>query len=168
MTIMTLDQIKAYLPHRYPFLFIDAVDDLVLGESIRARKAVTGNEGFFNGHFPGNPVLPGVLQIEAMGQAGALLAILSGAKVDADHFVYVTSISDCKFRRPVVPGDVMTLSAKVIRTRLGAWRLGCETHVGDELASTATVTATSGPRPRTPGLPDAWPRPMFGDLEGVE
>ena len=77
MTLLDSEQIKAYLPHRYPMLLVDAVDELVLKERIVARKAVSGNEPFFEGHFPGNPVMPGVLQLEAMGQAGALLAVLS-------------------------------------------------------------------------------------------
>ena len=93
MTIsLNINQIKRYLPHRYPFLFIDSVEEVVPGEHIRGKKAVTGNEDFFNGHFPGNPVVPGVIQIEAMGQCGALLAILSGAEVDAEKQIYVATI----------------------------------------------------------------------------
>lgn len=161
MTRLNINQIKQYLPHRYPFLFVDAVDEVVPGESIRARKAVTGNEAFFNGHFPTNPVLPGVLQIEAMGQAGALLAILSGAKIGEGRSIYVTTISECRFKKPVVPGDLMVLSAKVLRYRLGTWKLGCEVHVNGELASMATVTATTGPSASQPELPEGFPPPIF-------
>jgi 3-hydroxyacyl-[acyl-carrier-protein] dehydratase len=164
MTItLNINQIKRYLPHRYPFLFVDIVDDVVIGESIRARKSVTGNEDFFNGHFPGNPVVPGVIQIEAMGQAGALLAILSGAKASATRAIYVATIDDCKFRRPIVPGDVMDLRAKVLRTRLGMWKLGCEVYVRDQLASSATISATTGPRVTDAALPEGLPPGMFGD-----
>jgi 3-hydroxyacyl-[acyl-carrier-protein] dehydratase len=164
MTItLNINQIKRYLPHRYPFLFVDFVEDCVPNEWLRARKAVTGNEEFFNGHFPGNPVVPGVIQIEAMGQAGALLAILSGAKVDATRSIYVATITDCKFRKPVVPGDVMELHAKVLRQRLGTWKLGCEVRVRGELASEATVSATSGPRASDPTLPEGLPAPAFDD-----
>ncbi|MEL6210494.1 MAG: 3-hydroxyacyl-[acyl-carrier-protein] dehydratase FabZ, partial [Pseudomonadota bacterium] len=75
MIKLNLNQIKQYIPHRYPFLLVDAVDELVVNERIKARKAVSANEAFFQGHFPTNPVMPGVLQIEAMGQAGAILVI---------------------------------------------------------------------------------------------
>lgn len=164
MTItLNTNQIKRYLPHRYPFLFVDAVDDVVIGESIRAHKCVSGNEDFFNGHFPGNPVVPGVIQIEAMGQAGALLAILSGAKADETRSIYVATIDKCKFRRPIVPGDVMDLRAQVLRTRLGMWKLGCQVYVRDQLASEATISATSGPRATDPALPEGLPPGMFGE-----
>jgi 3-hydroxyacyl-[acyl-carrier-protein] dehydratase len=162
MTQLNLVQIKQYLPHRYPFLFVDAVDEVVPGELIRARKAVTGNEAFFQGHFPDNPVLPGVLQIEAMGQAGALLAILSGAQVGEGRSIYVAGITDCRFKRPVVPGDVMILTARVLKYRLGTYKLGCEIHVDGERVSEATVTATSGPVASRPALPAGLPAPSFG------
>lgn len=163
MTALNLHQIKQYLPHRFPFLMVDAVDEVVLGESIVARKAVTGNEAFFNGHFPGNPVVPGVLQIEAMGQAGVLLAILSGAKVDHEHTMYVTTITECRFRRPVVPGDVMELRAKVLKKKLGTWKLECEVWVAGQAVSSASVTATSGPKAKAPTLPESFPAPIFED-----
>ena len=111
MTIkLNINQIMQYLPHRYPFLLIDAVDDIIPGETIKARKNVTINEAMFNGHYPENPVVPGVIQIEAMGQTGALLALFSGAKMDEERSIYVATITDCKFRRPIIPGDVMSLS----------------------------------------------------------
>lgn len=163
MTVLNINQIKQYLPHRYPFLFVDAVDEVVPGEHIRARKAVSGNEDFFNGHFPGNPVLPGVIQIEAMGQAGALLAILSGAKVGKDHSIYVAAITDCRFKRPVVPGDVMELRSRVLKQRLGTFKLGCEVWVEGELVSQATVTATTGPAAGASKPPEGLPAPAFGD-----
>jgi 3-hydroxyacyl-[acyl-carrier-protein] dehydratase len=160
---LNINQIRQYLPHRYPFLFVDAVDDMVPGEWLRARKAITGNEDFFNGHFPGNPVVPGVIQIEAMGQAGALLAIMSGVKVDREHTIYVATINDCKFRRPVVPGDVLELHAKILRYRLGTYRLGCEARVGGELASEAVISATSGPKASDPAIPPGLPPPIYRD-----
>ncbi len=161
-TTLTINQIKQYLPHRYPFLFVDTVEDVVPGEHIRCKKAVTGNEAVFEGHFPGNPVLPGVIQIEAMGQAGALLAILSGADLDDSKSIYVASITDCRFRKPVVPGDLMELRAKVLRHRLGTWKLGCEVHVAGALVSSATITATSGPRVASPPLPPTLRPPIYG------
>lgn len=161
MPVLNLNQIKQYLPHRYPFLFVDVVDEVVPNEFIRARKAVTGNEAIFNGHFPGNPVLPGVIQIEAMGQAGALLAVLSGAQLDKDRSIYVATINDCKFRKPVVPGDVMELTGRVLRYRLGTWKLACEVKVGGQVASEAVITATTGPSASPPKLPEGFPPPSF-------
>ena len=159
MSILNINQIMQYLPHRYPFLFIDVVDEVVIGESIRARKNVTVNEAMFNGHFPDNPVVPGVIQIEAMGQTGALLALLSGAKLDDEKSIYVTAINDCRFRRPVIPGDVMELGAKVVAKKLGMWKLACETRVGGELASAAVITATTAPKVKPPPLPAGFPPP---------
>lgn len=162
MTLMNINQIKQYLPHRYPFLFVDAVDELVPGEYIKARKSVSANEEVFNGHFPGNPVLPGVIQIEAMAQAGALLAIMSGAKIDRENSVYVANIDDVKFRRPVVPGDVLVLQSKILKHKMKIWKLGCEIHVGDSLASSAVITATtSAVATQAPSLPDGFPPPAF-------
>lgn len=158
---LNINQIRRYLPHRYPFLFLDAVEDCVPGEWIRGRKSVSGNEEFFNGHFPGNPVMPGVLQLEAMGQVGALLAILSGAKVDPGHSIYVATINDCKFRRPIVPGEVMHLHANVLRYRLGTYKLRCEARVGGELASEAVISATSGPAVSDAAIPPGLPAPGF-------
>jgi 3-hydroxyacyl-[acyl-carrier-protein] dehydratase len=162
MTLMNINQIKQYLPHRYPFLFVDAVDELVPGEYIKARKSVTANEEVFMGHFPGNPVLPGVIQIEAMAQTGCLLAIMSGAKIDKENSVYVANIDDCKFRRPVLPGDVLQLSSSIIRHKMRLWKLSCEARVGDQLASSAVITATtSAVATQADALPDHFPRPGF-------
>ena len=134
---------------------------VVIGEHIRARKAVTANETFFNGHFPSNPVMPGVLQIEAMAQAGALLVILSGAKLGEGRSIYVTGITDCRFKRPVVPGDLLELRSKIVRHRLGVWKLGCEVRVAGEIVSMATVTATTGPSASDPELPADFPAPGY-------
>lgn len=157
--LLNINQIMQYLPHRYPFLFIDAVDEVIPNESIRARKNVTVNEALFNGHFPGNPVVPGVIQIEAMGQTGALLALLSGAQLDENKSIYVTAITDCRFRRPVIPGDVMELHSKVVKHKMGMWKLACETRIGGELASEALITATTAPKVQPPPLPASFPPP---------
>ncbi|MGF1511288.1 MAG: 3-hydroxyacyl-ACP dehydratase FabZ [Myxococcota bacterium] len=162
MPLMNINQIKTYLPHRYPFLFVDAVDELVPGEFIKARKSVTANEQLFLGHFPGNPVLPGVIQIEAMAQTGCLLAIMSGAKIDKENSVYIANIDECKFRRPVLPGDVLLLSSKIVRHKMRIWKLACEAHVGDQLASSAVITATtSAAATMAEELPDTFPKPGF-------
>jgi 3-hydroxyacyl-[acyl-carrier-protein] dehydratase len=161
MTTLDLEQIKRYLPHRYPFLFVDRVEEVIPGESIRAKKCVTGNEAFFNGHFPGNPIMPGVIQIEAMGQAGALLAILSGADVGEGRAIYVATISDCKFRRPVVPGDQLELRARVVKRKLGMWKLECEVWVDGAIASEALITATAAPAAIKKELPAGLPAPKY-------
>ncbi|HJL41703.1 MAG TPA: 3-hydroxyacyl-ACP dehydratase FabZ [Myxococcales bacterium LLY-WYZ-16_1] len=162
MTSLNINQIKRYLPHRYPFLLVDAVDEVVPNESIRARKSVSVNEPFFAGHFPGNPVMPGVLQIEAMAQAGALLAAVSGARLDPDNAVYVTGITDCRFKRPVVPGDVLELRAAISKRKLSVWKLACEARVNGAVASSAVITATTARAPGATQTPDGFPEPGFG------
>lgn len=151
-----------FLPHRFPFLFIDAVEDVIPGKELHARKCVSINEMTFLGHFPDNPVVPGVLQIEAMGQCAALLGVLSGAKLDDDKSIYVTAITDCKFRKPVIPGDVMKMVARVERQRLGMWKFACETRVNDGVVSEARITATTGPKVRPEPLPPELPAPPLG------
>lgn len=156
---LNINQVMQYLPHRYPFLFVDAVEDVVPGQHIRATKNVSVNEAMFNGHFPDNPVVPGVIQVEAMAQAAALLGLLSGEKLDDTKSIYVAAINDCKFRRPIIPGDVMTIHAKIAKMKMGMWKFECEVRVGEELASLATLTATSGPRVAPPPLPADFPKP---------
>ena len=119
-------------------------------------------EAFFNGHFPDNPVMPGVIQIEAMGQAGALLAILSGAEVGDGRAIYVATISECKFRKPIVPGDVLELRARVVKQRMGMWKLQCEVWTDGEMASEALVTATAAPAATKKELPPGLPEPKYG------
>lgn len=156
---MSLPQIQRYLPHRYPFLFLDRVDALVPNETIEAVKAVTANEELFLGHFPGNPILPGVIQIEAMAQAGALLAIMSGEEVNAERAIYIAGADALRFKRPIVPGDVMTIRAKVDKRRMAIWKMSGEIYVGDTLACSGKLTATAGPA-ATPGrIPEDWPKP---------
>lgn len=161
MTLLDINQIKTYIPHRYPFLFVDTVEALEKDVRIHARKMVSVNEAFFQGHFPGNPVLPGVIQLEAMAQAGALLATLSGLEISSDEAFYVGSFNDCKFRRPVRPGDVLDLHAEMVRKRLGTIKLACRAEVGGEIASQCTVTATKGPALPSPELPADFPAPIF-------
>lgn len=158
-TRLDVNQIRQYLPHRYPFLLVDAVDDVIPGETIRAHKCVTANEELFQGHFPDNPVMPGVLQIEAMAQTAALLALLSGAKLDQESSIYITGCDGAKFKRPVVPGDVMDIRAKVLRHKLGVWKFECEIHVGEALASRAELTATTAPKVKSPPIPAHLPPP---------
>ncbi len=138
---MDIKDIIATLPHRYPFLLIDRVLEMKEHEHIKAVKNVTINEPFFNGHFPGQPIMPGVLIIEAMAQAAAYLAIKSAKDIPGKKIPLFAAIESAKFKRPVVPGDTLILDLKVIKTRQRIWWLAGTAHVGDELACKADITA---------------------------
>ena len=136
--------IERILPHRYPFLLVDRVDEIG-EERVIARKLVPRNEPFFNGHFPGHPVMPGVLIVEALAQAGVLLAAHSGAFNPETHLVYFLGIDSARFRKPVVPGDVLTLD--VVPLRKGKiWKLKGEAKVDDVLVAEAEMMAAIQPR----------------------
>ncbi|TBR20933.1 MAG: 3-hydroxyacyl-ACP dehydratase FabZ, partial [Candidatus Nitrosotenuis sp.] len=126
---------------RYPFLLIDRVLEMKEMEYVKAVKNVTMNEPFFNGHFPGKPIMPGVLMIEAMAQAGAYLAIKSIKDLPGRKILLFAGIDGAKFKRQVVPGDTLTLELKVTKTRQRIWWLSGTAHVGDELACKADITA---------------------------
>ena len=135
------------LPHRYPFLLVDRITEIELGKSVVGYKNVTANEHFFQGHFPGNPIMPGVLIIEAMAQVGGVLARLtiSGAQ-DRENTdaVYFMSIDKVKFRRPVVPGDQIRFQLEALRTGSRVWKLGGKAFVGEDLVAEAELMATIG------------------------
>jgi 3-hydroxyacyl-[acyl-carrier-protein] dehydratase len=138
---MDIGKILAALPHRYPFLLVDRVVEVIKGERIHAYKNVTFNEEFFQGHFPGQPVMPGVLQLEALAQAGALLAY-EGAPFDPKQkVIYLMSFDKVKFRRPVVPGDRLDLYVRVERQKGNIWRLAGEAKVEGQLASEGQIMA---------------------------
>ena len=122
---MDINEIQRILPHRYPFLLIDRIIEIEIGKRIVAIKNVTINEGFFQGHFPGYPVMPGVLIIEAMAQAAAVLAFKSSEKkMDiSDKLIYFTGIDRAKFRKPVIPGDQVRFELEVIQARELYWKL---------------------------------------------
>jgi len=128
------------LPHRYPFLLVDRVTELNLGESIIAYKNVTINEPFFNGHFPDHPVMPGVLIIEAMAQAAGILGFKTMDKTPQDGSIYYFVGSDkLRFKRPVVPGDRLQLEASIRSEKRGIWKFECSASVDGELAASATI-----------------------------
>ena len=127
-----ITEILRYLPHRYPFLLVDRVLECHPGESIKALKNVTYNEPFFPGHFPGRPVMPGVMIIEALAQATGILAFVSAGVVpNHETKFYFVGIDKARFRKPVVPGDQLILSATVQRALRGIWKFETMALVGD-------------------------------------
>src|SRR6266487_4108112 len=122
---MRIAEIMRILPHRYPFLLVDRVVEVDPDKRIVALKNVSINEPFFNGHFPGAPVMPGVLTIESMAQAGAILGLLAAKNTGADltnTLVYFMGIDDARFRRPIVPGDQMRIQVEVLRRKSVVWK----------------------------------------------
>lgn len=144
--MIDINEILSILPHRFPFLLIDRVEELSIGESIKAYKNVTYNEQIFQGHFPGHPIYPGVMIIEGLAQAGAVLAFKSMEKdgVDlSDKVVYFMSIDNAKFRNPVRPGDKLEYRISVIKHRGRIWVLKGEAYINDgaTLAAQAELQA---------------------------
>ncbi|WP_339826006.1 3-hydroxyacyl-ACP dehydratase FabZ [uncultured Parasphingorhabdus sp.] len=134
-------KVMAVLPHRYPMLLVDRVEELVKDESIRAIKAVTMNEGFFQGHFPGRPIMPGVLIVEALAQAAGVLAMESFDMVGSGKLVYFMAIDGAKFRQPVEPGCLLTLNVKFEQKRARVCKFSGRAMIGDKLAAEANFTA---------------------------
>ncbi|MCB2081220.1 MAG: 3-hydroxyacyl-ACP dehydratase FabZ, partial [Rickettsiales bacterium] len=128
------------LPHRYPFLLVDKIIDFT-ENTIVGIKNVTINEPFFQGHFPGKPVMPGVLIIEAMAQASAVLVVQTVGDEIAGKLVYFMSIEEARFRKPVVPGDSLHIRATVLRNRKNVWKFACEALVEGEKVAEATISA---------------------------
>ena len=139
MESLDVKQIQALLPHRYPFLLLDRVIQLERKKMIVALKNVTINEPFFNGHFPGEPIMPGVLIIEAMAQAGAVL-LLSEIEDRENKLIVFTGIERARFRRPVVPGDQLRIEVKVLVWRRIAGRMSGEVFVDGKLVAEATIS----------------------------
>ncbi|MGI9295756.1 MAG: 3-hydroxyacyl-ACP dehydratase FabZ [Pseudomonadales bacterium] len=137
---MEINEIKEYLPHRYPFLLVDRVQDIELGKSIIAYKNVSVNEPFFNGHFPDLPIMPGVLIIEAMAQAAGILGFKSENKKPADGSIYYfVGCDKLRFKRKVVPGDQLKLTASIHSVRRGIWKFDCQATVEDEHVCSALI-----------------------------
>ena len=152
MTVLTTNQIKELLPHRYPFLMIDRVTEHVPGKSIKAIKNVTVNEPCFMGHFPQAPVLPGVLIVEAMAQAAALLGELSGTDVlsgnetqqsrGKDMLYYLVGVDKARFRRTVTPGDQLVIDVDFITVRRNIWRFAARASVDGKVVADAELLTT--------------------------
>jgi 3-hydroxyacyl-[acyl-carrier-protein] dehydratase len=140
--MMDITEIQKLLPHRYPFLLVDRVVELEPGKRLVGFKNVTANEDFFNGHFPGHPVMPGVLILEALAQACALLAYKSANMNPSEFVVYLMSIDGAKFRKPVVPGDRLTLNAEVIRQKANIWKQRGVATVDGAVVAEAEFLAT--------------------------
>ncbi|MBM3361868.1 MAG: 3-hydroxyacyl-ACP dehydratase FabZ [Betaproteobacteria bacterium] len=141
--MMDIHQILKKLPHRYPFLLVDRVLEIDKGKSIKALKNVTINEPFFNGHFPYRPVMPGVLMLEAMAQAAALLAFdAAGVEMDDKTVYYFAGIDAARFKRPVEPGDQLILDVVLDRARAGIYKFKGVTRVAGELACEAELMCT--------------------------
>ena len=141
--MMDIHQIIKQLPHRYPFLLVDRVLELEKGKRIKAYKNVTINEPFFNGHFPHRPVMPGVLMLEALAQAAALLAFETmGVTPDETTVVYFVGIDGARFKRPVEPGDQLMLEVELDRVKSGIYKFKARATVGGELAVEAELMCT--------------------------
>ena len=142
-TTMDIHEILKRLPHRYPILLVDRVDELVKGERIRAIKNVSINEPFFLGHFPHRPVMPGVLVLEALAQAATLLAIETVVIVlDEKSVVYFAGIDGARFKRPVEPGDQLVLEVTLGRAKAGIYKFAAKALVGGQLAAEAELMCT--------------------------
>lgn len=138
--MMDIDDIKQYLPHRYPFLLVDRVVELNLGESIVAYKNISFNEAWTQGHFPGKPIFPGVLTVEAMAQAAGILGFKTMDKKPSDGSMYLFVGADkLRFKRPIIPGDRLMLRAEIVSNRRGIWKFDVSAHVDEKLCASATI-----------------------------
>ena len=144
MNSMDIKAILDLLPHRYPFLMVDRITDYVPGERISGLKNVTVNEPFFQGHFPGEPIMPGVLLLEGMAQVGALLAYLSEPETLQGRLVYFAGLDKVRFRRKVVPGDQLLFELAVSRRKGKVWKMAGRTLVDGNVACEAELMATFG------------------------
>lgn len=144
--MMYINEIKEFLPHRYPFLLVDRVLEVESGQFAVGIKNVSANESFFMGHFPEKPIMPGVLIIEAMAQLSGILGFVTAGVKPADGVIhYLAGSNKARFKRPVVPGDQLRLETTLISGKHGIWKFDCRALVADEVACVAEVmTAERG------------------------
>jgi 3-hydroxyacyl-[acyl-carrier-protein] dehydratase len=140
--VLDIIQIMEILPHRYPFLLVDKVLELDPGKRIVAMKNVTMNEPFFQGHFPGHPVMPGVLIIESMAQVAAIMAYVTSESNANDKVSYFMAIDNARFRKPVKPGDTLRIEIETLFNKRGIWSVAGKCYVGDTLVTEAELKAT--------------------------
>jgi 3-hydroxyacyl-[acyl-carrier-protein] dehydratase len=143
-----IGRVMAALPHRYPMLLVDRVEELILDRSIVAIKAVTINEGFFAGHFPGRPIMPGVLIVEALAQAAGVLAVESLGLAGTGKLVYFMAIDGAKFRKPVEPGVLLRLEAEFVQKRSSVCKFAGWALVDGQLAAECSFTAMIADPPK--------------------
>jgi len=145
---MDIHEILDYLPHRYPFLLVDRVLNVVPGERITALKNVSMNEPFFPGHYPHHPVMPGVLVVEAMAQTAAILAFKTmGSKPDNKSVYYFVGIDNARFKKPVGPGDQLLLDVALTFSKRGIWKFSATATVDDQLVAAADLICAVRPTP---------------------
>jgi len=140
---MNINEVKNFLPHRYPFLLIDRVISLEVGKNLTAIKNVTFNEPHFNGHFPEQPIMPGVLIIEALAQATGILAFKSEVgKPQTGQIYMLVGVDKVRFKRIVEPGDQLEIYAEVVTVKRGIWKFNCKATVEDQLVTSAEIICT--------------------------
>jgi len=144
MSEMDVQEVLAHLPQRFPFLMVDRVLECEPGSRILALKNVSVNEPFFQGHFPHRPVMPGVLILEAMAQAAAVLVFKTlNARPDETSVYYYAGIDNARFKKPVVPGDQLVLEVTIVASRRGIWKFGCSARVGEAVVAQADILCTA-------------------------
>jgi len=139
--------ILKHLPHRHPFLFVDKIESVVLGETIHAQKNVSINEDFFNGHFPNKAVMPGVLIIEALAQAAGILGFMTMNKTPEEGSIYYfAGVDKVRFKNPVIPGEVIDLYATIRSEKKGIWKFDCKAEVSGKNVCEATILCADRPK----------------------
>ena len=139
--------ILKHLPHRHPFLFVDKIESVVLGETIHAQKNVSINEDFFNGHFPNKAVMPGVLIIEALAQAAGILGFMTMNKTPEEGSIYYfAGVDKVRFKNPVIPGEVIDLYATIRSEKKGIWKFDCKAEVSGKNVCDATILCADRPK----------------------
>jgi 3-hydroxyacyl-[acyl-carrier-protein] dehydratase len=144
--LLDIDGIIERLPHRFPFLMVDRVLDVVPGKSIVAVKNVSINEAYFEGHFPGHPVVPGVLILEALAQAGGVLAYETATAEERIWILYLVGIEESRFRETVRPGDQITLRVELVKRRRNLWRFTGVAEVDGKVVAEAEILMADGPK----------------------